>query len=394
MPAHIEDHTGARVARTRKLRRLTQQELADLAGVSLSSVKKIEQGTIQCSPAMTAALARALSVPPTDLTGQPYIEELRSDQLDCLIEPIREALSVYDLGPDPDVAPRPLHELAADAETLCELIRATDIKKAASLLPSLICEATSLAHASPSDPAWQTLASTYRTAYDVATKLGYIDLSAVALDRMEWAAQRASDAVLGGMRQYLRALAYLRGGQYRTGQRLVEIGLSTLAQADAGRERDVVTGQIHLGAAVLAARARNGAAAELHLMEADRFAERTGPAERVHWLSFGPTNVRVHRVSVLAELDQFPEAVQAASDLPMPKDWPPSRRAHHYAEVARAQVWTGRTDAAFKNLLQARKLAPQQTKYHPTVRETFATLARARRSTPDTMSNYGHWLGM
>lgn len=394
MPQHIEEHTGARVARARKLRRLTQQQLAERSHVSLSTIKKIEQGTMQASPAVTGALARALSLPTTELTGQPYLEELRNDQLDGLIEPIREALSVYDLGPDPEVQPRSLGELHADAEELCALIRATNIKQAAAKLPGLICEVTTAAHEQPSDRAWQTLASTYRTAYDVATKLGYVDLSAVALDRLEWAAQRASDPVLSGMRQYLRALAYLRGGDYRTGQRLVGVGLSTLAQAEESVERDAVTGQVHLGAAVLAARSRNAAEAEGHLQEAERYARQTGPAEKIHWLSFGPTNVSVHRVSVLTELDEYPEAVQEAAGVQVPDDWPASRAAHHCAEVARAQVWTGRTDAAFQNLLKARKLAPQQTKYHPMVRETFATLAHAKRTAPDTMMNYGHWLGM
>ena len=193
----------------------------------------------------------------------------------------------------------------------------------------------------------------------------------------------------------MRALAYLRAGQYRTGpRRLLQVGLSTLEQAPEGRERDIVTGQLHLGASVLGARAKDAGAAEGHLAEAGRIAERTGPAERVHWLSFGPANVLVHRVSVLADLDQYPEAVQAARELTLPADWAPSRLSHHHADVARAQLWTGRTEAAFASLLTARRLAPQQTRYHPQVRETFAGLAAARRQLPDSFASYGAWLGM
>ncbi len=121
------------------------------------------------------------------------------------------------------------------------LVRETNIKQAAAALPSLICEATTQAHTAGTREAWQTLASSYRTAYDVATKLGFIDLSAIALDRLEWAAHRASDPILSGMRQYLRALAYLRASDYRTGKRLVQLGMTTLQQADRGRERDVLT---------------------------------------------------------------------------------------------------------------------------------------------------------
>jgi hypothetical protein len=283
--------------------------------------------------------------------------------------------------------------LEGEAETLCALVRETKIKQAAAALPGLVFEATTVAHTQPSDRHWRLLAGLYRTAYDVTTKLGFPDLCTVALDRMDWAAQRASDPVLGGMRQYLRALAYLRASDYRTGKRLVALGMATLEQAEAGRTRDVVTGQLHLGAAVLAGRDKDQGAAEGHLAEADRIARLTGPAERVHWLSFGPTNVSAHRVSVLAELDKYPEAVRAAREMAVPETWPASRLAHHHAEVAWSQMWTGATDDAFKSLQLARRLAPQQTRYHPTVRETYAGLESAKRRMPETFANFGAWLG-
>ncbi|MFI2431318.1 helix-turn-helix domain-containing protein [Streptomyces sp. NPDC018693] len=394
MPPHAEDHTGARIKHVRKVRQLTQRELADLSHVSYSTITKIEQGVMPASPSVTGALARALSVPVAELNGQPYLEELRQDQLDGLINPIREALNIYDLGADPGVSPRPIEELEEHADKLCAMVRATNIKQVAADLPGLIHEATTAAHTNPVDRNWQLLASAYRTAYDVTTKLGYPDLCMVALDRMDWAAHRASDPVLGGMRQYLRSLAYLRASDYRTGKRLVSLGMATLQQAEPGRVRDVLVGQLHLGAAVLAGRDKDKEEAQGHLSEAARIAKSTGPAEKVHWLSFGPTNVGVHRVSVLAELDLYPEAVHEAEGVSVPEGWPPSRLGHHHAEVARAQMWTGRTDAAFRSLLAARKLAPQQTRYHPTVRETYAGLESARRRMPDSFSNFGAWLGM
>lgn len=393
MPPYMDEHTGARIARARRARRLTQRELADLSHVSYSTLTKVEQGVLPASPAVTGALARALSVSVAELNGQPYLDELRQDQLDGLIQPIRDALNVYDLGPDPDVTPRPVAELEAHADRLCAQVRATNIKQVAADLPGLMQEATTAAHLAPDDRNWRVLASTYRTAYDVTTKLGFPDLGTVALDRLEWSAQRASDPLLSGMRQYMRGVAYLRAGDCRTGKRLVRLGMATLEQAEAGRARDVLTGQLHLGAAVLCARDQDEGAAEGHLGEAQRIAELTGPAEKVHWVSFGPTNVGVHRVSVLAELDHYQRAVEVAERMTIPDGWPPSRLAHHCAEVARAQMWTGRTDAAFKNLQRARKLAPQQTRYHPLVRETFAGLESAKRRMPDTFGNYGAWLG-
>lgn len=393
MPAHPHDHTGARIKRLRLERHLTQKALCDLSEIPYSTLTKTEQGILPASPHLIASVARALRVKIETVTGQPYATELRADELDVLIQPNREALDVYDLGPDPEITPRPLQLLQDDAEQLLVAVRAGEIKQVASQLPGLVIEATTAAHLADKTEGWLLLASYYRTAYDVTSKLGYPDLATIALARMDWAAERASSPIIGGMYRYMRALTYLRAGQYRTADRLVRMGLGVLDQAEPGRERDVLTGQLHLGAAVMAARARNRATADGHLDEADRMAQATGEASNVHWLSFGPTNVAVHRVSVLAEVDEYGEAAQIGRVVTMPKDWPASRRSHHFAELARAQMWDGSLDDAFQNLLRARRTAPQQARYHQTVRETYFGLEAAKRQLPDSFLSYGSWLG-
>ncbi|MEU6755782.1 helix-turn-helix transcriptional regulator [Streptomyces sp. NPDC046685] len=388
------DHTGARMKRLRLERHLTQKAVSDLAQVPYSTYTKTEQGVIPASPHLIAAVARAFRVDVATVTGQPYITELRADELDILIRPIREALDVYDLGADPEITPRADQLLADDAEALLVAVRAGEIKQTAAQLPGLIQEATTAAHLVPGRDRWILLASLYRTSYDVASKLGYYDLAALALARMDWAAERGSDAVFGGMYRYMRALTYLRDGEYRTGERLVQLGLHTLAQADPSREREVVTGQLHLGAAVMAGRSKDRGRAEGHLDEAEQIAAGTGEAVETHWLAFGPTNVAVHRVSVFAELDEYGQAAEEGSGVRIPANWPKSRRSHHFAELARAQMWTGQLDDSFRNLLAARKAAPQQARYHQTVRETYAGLEAARRQLPDSFLSYGNWLGV
>lgn len=393
MHALPEDHIGVRMKRLRRERHLTQKAVSDLTGIPYSTYTKTEQGRLEATPHVVAAFARGLQIEVSTVKGQPYLDELRADELDVLIRPIREALDVYDLGPDPDIRPRRLEEISEDAESLLVSVRAGEIKKAASHVAGLIEEGTTAAHTLRSTEGWLTLSSLYRTAYDVATKLGFADLAQLALARMDWSAQRSSDAIIGGMYQYLRALTYLREGKFTIGQRLVTRGLSTLQQADSSREREVVTGQLHLGGAVMAGRAHEEETALSHLEEAKRIADTTGEAVKVHYLTFGPTNVQVHRVSVLAELDQYGEAVEATSGLAIPPGWPKSRTSHHWAEVARAQMWTNQLEDSFKSLLKARKAAPQQAKYHPMVRETYASLEAAhRRSLPESFLSYGTWL--
>lgn len=55
-------------------------------------------------------------------------------------------------------------------------------------------------------------------------------------------------------------------------------------------------------------------------------------------------------------------------------------------------MWTGQLDDSFKNLLRARKAAPQQARYHVTVRETYDGLEAAHRLLPDSFLSFGSWL--
>lgn len=389
-----EEHTGTRIAHYRKRAGLTQRGLALKIPYSYSLLTQVESGHKPASPDLVAAVARALSVDVTALTGQPYVTELQQDRLTQLIRPIREALDLYDLGADPAITPRPTPLLAEAAERLCRQVRATLLHDAALELPDVIAEITTAAHRSPSSELWAALASTYRTAHDVAVKLGYYDLSTVALDRMDWAACRASDPVLGAVRQYMRALVYFREGEYSIGQRLITSGYGLLKQAEPSRERAAVNGQLHLGASIIAARARDEDAVSAHLAEAKAYADQVGEATEVHWLSFGPTNVTVHAVSANVEMRKYGEALRNASQVVIPKEWAVSRAAHFHVDQARAQMEAGRTEAALKSLLTARRLAPQQTRYHSGARETIRGLIHLQRQTPDTLDHLAAWVGL
>lgn len=394
MPTPDDDRTGARIREQRKLARLTQKELAQRIPYSQSLINAVERGARAASVDFTAAVAHALRIDVTALTGQPYVTELQQDRLASLVRPIREALDLYDLGPDPDQTTRPTPALAAAADDLCQQVRATRLRNAAIALPGTIAELTTAVGQTPSTELWQALASTYRTAHDIAVKLGYYDLSAVALDRMAWAAERASDPCLSAVRQYMRALVYFREGEYRIGRRLITAGLAAVDQAPAGREAAAVRGQIHLGGSVLAARARQQTALDEHLAAAEGIAAEIGDASSVHWLSFGPANVAMHRMSAAVEMRRYDDALSQARTVRLPAGLATSRRAHFLIDQARAEMETGRTDAALTHLVEARRAAPEQTRYHPGARETISGLVHIARRTPDTLSQMAVWVGL
>lgn len=394
MPALDDEHTGARIADHRKLAGLTQRGLADLIPYSYSLLRHVESGHKNASPDLVSAVARALRIDVTALTGQPYVTELQQDRLAELIRPIRESLDLYDLGDDPDLAVRTAPELTSAADDLCRQVRATQLNAAARALPRLIAELTTAAYRTPTSQVWRALGSTYRTAHDVSTKLGFYDLSTIALDRMAWAADRASDPLLAAVRQYMRALVYFREGEHTIGLRLIDRGHHLTAQGEQGTAAWAVAGQLHLGATVIAARARDTEAVTTHLTEAQRIAKRTGEAGHVHWLSFGPANVAAHEVSANVELRRYGKALEKAQRVQLPPDWAKSRRAHVYIDRARSEMETGRTDAALTSLVEARRMAPQQTRYHPGARETIKGLVHQRRRTPDTLDNMAAWIGL
>ena len=94
------------------------------------------------------------------------------------------------------------------------------------------------------------------------------------------------------------------------------------------------------------------------------------------------------------ELGDGAEAVRRASSLHDFTGVTPNRVSHHYIDLARGQLYAGDRHAALDSLLTARKLAPQQTRYHPQVRETVRMLARLERRRTDPLAAFTSWLGL
>lgn len=130
------------------------------------------------------------------------------------------------------------------------------------------------------------------------------------------------------------------------------------------------------------------------ISEASAYAQRVGEVGNIFWLSFGPTNVACHEVSVDVELHRFPEALEKAEHVTLPSGWATSRRAHFHLDKARSQAETGRIDSALASIMTARREAPQQTRYHPAAREVVRDLVRRRRTTPQTLDNLAAWIGL
>ncbi|MFI8163501.1 transcriptional regulator, partial [Streptomyces microflavus] len=155
-----------------------------------------------------------------------------------------------------------------------------------------------------------------------------------------------------------------------------------------------VTPSVAYSKRLIAARAGQQATVEVHLAEARLCASRTGEAAEIHWLSFGPANVSLHQMSAAVEMRQYDKAVAQAKKITLPPTLATSRRAHFLIDRARSEMETGRTDAALNSLVEARRTAPEQTRYHPGARETITGLVHISRRTPESLGHMAAWIGL
>ncbi|WP_432249443.1 helix-turn-helix domain-containing protein [Streptomyces sanyensis] len=392
MPVRDDDRTGARIRQQRRLAHLTQRQLAERLPYSYSLLNQVECGARTAAPEFVDAVARALRIDVALLTGADPVTTLHPRRLAALVHPIREALDAYDLDPDPTAAPALLPTLTTAADTVCQQVRATRLRAAATALPGIITDLTHTAHTRPGTEVWRALASTYRTAHDIALKLGYRDLAALALDRMGWAADRASDPCLAAVRQYKRALSHQESPYL--GLRLITAG-HTLLAGQTSREAHAIAGQLHLGAVAVSARHSDRTAVDEHLAAARELAALVGgEAPEIHWLSFGRTNTDIHALGAHVRMRQWDDGLRQARAMRLPLSTVTSRRARYLVDRAVIEMETGHTEASLRHLVEARRVAPEQTRYHPGTREAVTGLVHTARRTPDSLAHMAAWVGL
>ncbi|WP_438478949.1 helix-turn-helix domain-containing protein [Streptomyces asiaticus] len=389
---------GARIRELRALRDYSLRELAQRAHVSKSMLSDVERGERQPSEQVIAAVAKALRVNVSVLHGQPYIEQLRKDQLDRLITPLGIALDDWGIPPEDDAPPpRPLPELQQAIRTVQELRTVSEYGKLATGLPALLAEISyaTLLHPTPGRDRelihWlQTEAAL--GAFSVAYKFGYMDLARLSLARMASAAALSGDPRQVAAERMKRAQLSTDGPAMEQGLRLVKQGLRDLAD-DGTAETRAVRGGLLLKGVQLYGVLGNADESNAYLQEAEGIANDIG--ETNHYLFvFGPTNVAQHAIAAAADRDEHGEALRRARAVHLPQGYSPARAGVYWIDRARAEALTAHPDDALESLVKAREATPQQTRYHPTTRETVGTLLRARPRPSQELREYALWSGV
>ncbi|WP_043241385.1 helix-turn-helix domain-containing protein [Streptomyces violaceusniger] len=398
MPETSDQHIGARIRELRAIRDFSLAELGRRAHVSTSQLSRVENGEQPASASVLSAVARALAVDISVLHGQPYIKILQKDQLDAMVSPIGSALEAWDIELDDEPEPRSIEGLEAEIARMVRLRLEANFTETAKGLPGLITEVASVVrrYDSPGrdrERAYALLTEVSRTAASIAYRLGYADLARLAVARMGSAARESGDPCLVAIERFERAaITHGSAGRADRSVALMRQALRDL-EDDGSRPVRAMRGILALRGVTYARRAGHTSTADDWLEQARELAQLTGDVD-LHALSFGPRWVQMSTVSDLNDVDNHDEALRQVADMRLPKGHPPNRTAHFWINKARSQAWTARHDEALDSLREARKVAPQMTRYHPEVHETVGTLLRARQRATDSLREFAQWSGV
>ena len=373
------DGIGLRVARWRDASGMTQQELANRIGTSREYISLIENGRrAVTSRSVVIALATALGVSLTDLTGQPYQPSSRADRLLFACVPaLRTALD-----DDPEPQPPPdLDRLAQDVETVMAARMRCDYPTVSALLPGLIVAVRQFGQlAEPETDAGRTaLPLTVKILHTAAMAIksfGYVDLGLRFAERAQATARLLGEPTYLAAGDYTFAQCVLTAGSYRRSSHLATKAAGQLG--DIGDEEHLTWyGMLHLHAAFVSAVLGDAPTMESHLSEAQATA---GRVRGNPWhVEFGEVNVAIWRIGCALESGESGRVPALAREVDQAKIRTVHRRARLHIDAGRGYYATGDSRAAVRQFLRADDVSAQEVRSRPQVREITAQIVRDTR---------------
>ncbi|MGH3813218.1 MAG: helix-turn-helix domain-containing protein [Pseudonocardiaceae bacterium] len=382
---------GARVRMIRRRRGLSLEVVAGLAGITGAYLSMLERGLRGFNRrGLIEDLADALACSVADLTGQPYLPPDReSARAKTAVAQIERGLNEATLDDVPDLRPRPLDALDGWAKSAARLRDAANYRSSGESIDDVLIELQ--VHLATSDGRERQRAAELLTqaayhAFVLATTFGYLHLAQLAAQRAYDAAQIAERPELEAFAMFARAPSVARTGGQRRAVRMLDRELDDAQQLTTIRDGDTLGaetfGLLHLMGAHFAARDSDAAAAADHLDEATRVALLTGECNGLQQ-HFGPTNVKVWRVAIGAELGQGPTVAERVEREPIDLDTLGSkdRIAALHFDLARswAQAEGDRDAEAIRHLDTADRIAPTRIRNDPIARDLVLMMDRRAR---------------
>ncbi|WP_435124405.1 helix-turn-helix domain-containing protein [Actinacidiphila sp. bgisy144] len=385
---------GDRLKAARLRRGLTQEELAEQAGLSLGVVKKLERGGIGRLETYHA-LARALHVRTSALFDSPGPHESRRSDGDNIgLMALRRAIAppitlTGRLRPPADVDTEPdVDQLAATARTVATAYHRDDYRTVAELLPPLVLSAHEVVDHVADGPqhteALRTRSDILQMAGRYLTQVRAYDLAHIALRDAVDDAVRVDElgAVAGAV--YQQGWLLMRQG------RLDEAEAVSVATAEAVEPRISRASRQSLGAwgKLLvhgsAAAARNNRGSEAREMlrlgrtAGVALAGGTAVAEsswgKFDWRTIAYQSVENHLVA------QKPDLVLRLSER-IADSGSTTFMRRHLLDVAQAHAMLGHRDDAMEILERLKSETPEWLRHQQMAADTFHLVQRQGRAT-------------
>lgn len=379
---------GARLARLRDVRELTQEQLAERAGVHVDTIRRLEQG-VQASARMATyeKLASALDIELGRLLGQRTMTHTLAS--DGGIVALRNAIQDPGLLPGmptagPDAEPPSLADLRATLRTARDQYQTGQFTGLVSILPGLITDLADATRATEGQPghedAWAMTAAAHIVVADLTAQLGHTDLAYLAVERALRAAERSSDPLRHALAISTLSLVLLRQGRWLEAETVAARHADAIEPrfSSADREAIAMYGVLLLSAAVPASRAKRADAATGFVQRAKAAATLSGTL-RVRGTSFGPSSVGMQATTVHVSLGQAAQALEEAAAFdPSALPWEISR-ARHRLDVAHSRLQTDDEDGARELLLELDAEQPEWIEHQVLAATTAAGLLERER---------------
>lgn len=373
-------YAGMKVKDARKRTGLTQRQLAEHSGVSLSTIRKLEQGERSGARMETMhALARALRLPTMSLVTEPDEEGARAETRE-LWEPVRaELMRPPSREIDAPATPSGVSEVLA---TTVPLYRNHRFSELASMLPALLRDADTLP-----DEGRSVRVRVLQLAASALTHTRQFDLAEIVVRRALAEGQDRMSAAAS-----VNTLAWLLLRQGRLDEALslatqwaddMEPRLSRASTAELA-----TWGLLLLRASGAAARNNQAGVAADMLRLARSAATAIGhevDAEHQNVRTFGPTSVRMLSVEDALIKDRPDVALRLAENMPRYSVRPTrSVRSRHGLDVANAYARLGQFTEAFGKLTEVQAGSPEWFLNQTSAQHTLQTIIDGRRTlTPE-----------
>lgn len=349
---------GDRLRMIRRERNLTQEELAEAAGVSKEIIAKLEQGRRQSARTTTLmALSDALDVDLSDLTGKR--DRMGADRDGGRVLALRDALIAPSLLPGIDAAddrsPTPAADLQRAIDAAAAVYWKGDFGALLARLPGLIGEARH-AYAAGDRVAVRPLALAYDLSASLMVHLGRDDLAALASERAIVIAHGGDDELLHATLHATYSWILLHQARLGEAEDLAVRMAGQIEPSFSGEPARVAAwGNLLMTALAPAAAARRPV--EEYISLAGAGAERLGRRVPVYQTSFGPATVAMQATHAYTMLREPARALESARRI-RPGDLQGISHGRHLLDVAQAHVDARHRRAAVERLQEARNLSP------------------------------------